>query len=35
MEKIDHPNLIKLYEIIDDDEDENNDKLYMSKILSC
>ena len=29
MKKINHPNLIKLYEIIDDEE---NGKLYMSKM---
>lgn len=31
MKKINHPNLIKLYEIIDDEE---NGKLYMSKMTT-
>jgi [calcium/calmodulin-dependent protein kinase] kinase len=30
MKKLQHPNLIRLHEVIDDDE---NDKLYMSKIF--
>ena len=29
MKKLQHPNLIRLYEVIDDDE---NDKLYMGMI---
>ncbi len=29
MKKLQHPNLVKLHEVIDDDE---NDKLYMSII---
>jgi hypothetical protein len=30
MKKLQHPNLIRLHEVIDDDE---NDKLYLSKSL--
>jgi len=31
MKKLQHPNLIRLHEVIDDDE---NDKLYMGKLLA-